>query len=121
MSRGPMQTWWKRGEPRGGSLLVFLAFAVLAFAVRPVVVASPVLLVPPAMAAAIPARVLVLVALTHPLFANEIDWLAAGPVLAAITPPVLLVRGGHVEVDRLTLDHDTRRGDDYRLGPVERR
>jgi hypothetical protein len=49
------------------------------------VIAVPVVLVPAAMAAVVPARVLVLVALAHPVFADEVDRLAAGTVLAKVS------------------------------------
>src|SRR3954453_8748764 len=89
--------------------------------VAAVVVVVAVVLVPAVVMTVVPAGMLVLVALAHPLVANEVDRLAAGMVLAAVAAPVLLMRRRHVQIDRATLDDDGRRRDDHRLRVIERR
>ncbi|MGZ5236704.1 MAG: hypothetical protein ACXWCV_10375, partial [Caldimonas sp.] len=58
-------------------------------------IARPAVLIPAAVAAAIPARVLTLVTLADPLVTDELHGLAASAVAAAIAAPVLLVRRRH--------------------------
>jgi hypothetical protein len=90
---------------------VLVAVTVTLAAAVPVVV----VLVPAAMAATLPARVFVLVALTHPAFTHEIHRLAAGRVAAAIAAPVALVHLGNVEVDRPTRHRNRRRCNQHGL------
>ena len=53
-----------------------------------------------------PARMLMLVAIAHPLLLHKIHGLSAGVVAGAMLAPVFLVPWGHVEVDRLPLHRD---------------
>ena len=72
------------------------------------------------MAAVVPARMLVLVALANPIVANEVHGLAAGVVATAIGAPVLLMRRRYVEIDRRPLADVAPLLDDHRLLHVQR-
>jgi hypothetical protein len=70
--------------------------------------------IPAIVSIAMPFGVLVLVAITDPLFLHEIHGSAAGVIASAIVPPVSLVERRNIEVHRRTGD---RPGcNDYRLG-----
>src|SRR6185369_9346072 len=73
------------------------------------------------MATVVPAGMLMLVALAHPLVADEVDRLAARVVVAAVATPVLLMRRWHIQIDRPTLDNDRWSRHDHRLRVGERR
>src|SRR6516225_6073344 len=82
----------------------------------PLVVTVAVVLVPAlVLAMVVVVVVLVLPALAHPVFADEVDRLAARVVLAAVALPVVLMLLRNVQVHRLLLDDDARRRDDHRL------
>ena len=68
-----------------------------------------------------PLRVLMLVALPHPLFLHEIHRLAAGVVAGTVLAPVLLMARRHVKVDRLALHQHRGRCNDHRLRVDEHR
>ena len=67
-----------------------------------------------------PPRVLMLIALTHPLVLHKIHRLVACVVLPAVPAPVLLVPRRHVQVNGLALDEHWRWHDDHRLRQHQR-
>lgn len=62
-----------------------------------------------------PARMLMLVAFTHPLLLHKVHRLSAGVVTGAMFSPILLMAHWYVEVDRLALHRHWRRYDDHGL------
>ena len=101
------------GFPKCGrvvaAVFLLLAVAMLAIGIMTAIISVAVVLVPAAMTSAVPAGMLLLVALAHPLIADEVHRLAAGAVLATVTTPVLLMRRRHIKVHRPAFD-DHREG-----------
>ncbi len=93
------------------ALALIIALTTIAIAVMPMFV----LLGPTTVAPTIPIGVFVLVAVANPLVLNEVHGLAACTVSSAVTAPILLMHGWHVEVDRLPIDHVLRLGNEHRL------
>src|ERR1035437_3280831 len=85
---------------------VMLAAAALAFVTFPTVMFATALF---------RIALVLLIALTHPLFLHKIDRLAAGVVMLAMLGPVLLMRRRHVEVNGFHLHGHLRWRNDHRL------
>ena len=80
--------------------------SMLARIPAPVVMAVPL---------AAPAWMLMLIAVTNPLFLHKIHRLPAGVVAHAVFPPVLLMTWRHVQIDRLADNCNGLLDDDHRL------
>lgn len=63
----------------------------------------------------LPARMLIFVALHHPLFLNKIHRLSASVVSAAMLIPLLLVSWWNIQINRLAYHSDRLLDDDHRL------